>query len=312
MPETNEPSPAPERMRLYAATRFIFPRNYSLRIFAVCFVAVHLPIITFGVIELLRGDLRLELALALLAATLVGTGIAIAGLNGLLQPLRLATRQLQKIQAGEAVDRLPGGGEDLAGQLLAAVGQAAKSTESRIDRLKGIAATDLLTGLRNRRGFDEAVQSALQAGSTGAIAIIDVDRFKQVNDSYGHQLGDRLLRGLADRIRDSVRSGDIGGRLGGDEFAIFFPGLAPENARDILDRVESSLARRPLATIDQQTVSVSCGLSFIRQPGREAIEAAIAEADDEMYAAKRNNRLSRQRAPSNSEKHDAERRTAES
>jgi diguanylate cyclase (GGDEF)-like protein len=293
-PDTN---PATDmRMRFYQATRGVFPRSYSARIFALCFASVHVPIIAFGAFEAWNGELRLDVALVLLVATVAGTAIAIGGLWGLLAPIRIATDQLRRMQEGERIEHVPTGGEDLAGVLLEAVGRAGLSTQARIHTLKGVAATDPLTGLRNRRGFDEALPECLAAHGPSAIALFDVDRFKAINDNLGHERGDDLLRGLADRMRDNLRKNDLAVRFGGDEFAIVFAGASEAEAEQIVQRITRSLALRPLAAIDGEPVGVSVGFARIAASGREAVAQAFAEADAHMYERKRARRGEREGA----------------
>lgn len=97
-------------MRIYNATRFLFPRSYRLRVFAICFGSVHVPLITFLVGQGLRGEWEWSTFAALLIATLVGTIVAVIGLAGLLAPIELAMARLAQLQAGEPVDECPDGG----------------------------------------------------------------------------------------------------------------------------------------------------------------------------------------------------------
>lgn len=273
-------------LQFYNATRFLFPRSYRLRVFAICFGAVHVPLITFLVVQGLRGDWEWSTFTALLVATLVGTIVAVVGLAGLLAPIELAMARLAQLQAGEPVDACPDCGEDLAGDLLRATASAAHSANQRIDILKGVASTDTLTGLANRRGFLESLQANMRHGAKGTLALLDGDRFKQVNDRLGHGEGDRLLKTIANKIRDGIRETDIAGRWGGDEFVIFFDGLDREAAQAAVTRVHAAVLRRPPVLLDGEPVAFSRGFAELSRPGRAALDRAMARADRALYEDK--------------------------
>lgn len=271
-------------MRLYNATAFLFPRHYSLRMFALSFGAVHVPLITYLVIEALRGEWDWPIFLALLVATIIGSALAIVGIGGMLAPVSEATRGMRALRDGQALPDIPVGGPDLAGELLESVAHASRSTIERLDELKGLATTDLLTGLLNRRGFVEAVEQGSGAG--GTLALFDLNRLKLVNDRLGHAEGDRVLRALAERIRVRNRPGDSVGRWGGDEFVAFFKDASIEEARAIVGRAERSLRLRPIGKLDGRPIDVSVGYAALAAIEDGALEAAITAADREMYSHK--------------------------
>ncbi len=135
-----------------------------------------------------------------------------------------------------------------------------------------LATTDDLTGLRNRRGFFE-VARARWAESTGAAAVgfVDLDGLKVVNDSDGHEAGDRLLRRIATALRASVRDTDVVARIGGDEFAVFCADLSPD---ELQARLENAVSRR-----------ASIGTAALGDIA--LLPDALLEADARMYDAKR-------------------------
>ena len=145
-------------MRFYRATSFIFPRHYTARIFTISFGAVHIPLITYLVLEAIRGHWDWQTFTVLLISTVIGSGFAIAGLAGLLRPVSVATRGMRALRDGTPVQDIPAGGPDMAGELLESVAHALRSTSERFDELKDMAVTDPLTGLFNRRGFAELLE----------------------------------------------------------------------------------------------------------------------------------------------------------
>lgn len=154
------------------------------------------------------------------------------------------------------------------------------------------ARTDSLTGLLNRAGFLARLEQVLLSRPAGivSLALVDVDRFKLINDNSGHQTGDVVLQEIAARISGELRSSDAVGRLGGDEFVILLVTPSREIAIDICSRVVASVSTAPvdLPAGGQISTAISCGLARYR-PGLSA-EEFIHEADLALYEAKRNGR----------------------
>lgn len=152
--------------------------------------------------------------------------------------------------------------------------------------------TDDLTGLFNRTGFTDGARRKLARSHDKGVylAMIDVDRFKQVNDTLGHLAGDAVLASLGKTMKRHVRSTDILGRLGGDEFALLLDVEAEHHARQICESIVAAVASTPAALPGGESISVSisCGLARYRQ-GTE-LEMLKHEADMALYAAKRRGR----------------------
>ncbi|CUU56876.1 diguanylate cyclase (GGDEF) domain-containing protein [Parafrankia irregularis] len=151
------------------------------------------------------------------------------------------------------------------------------------------AATDPLTGLPNRRHFVEQAtveaDARLPADRPTSAAMIDVDRFKQVNDLHGHAVGDEVLVEIARRIERCLRRGDLAGRLGGEEFAVLVTG-GPDVAHALGERVRLAVCDRPVQTsAGPLHVTVSVGTATV-DPDEPALAAVLAHADQSLYAAK--------------------------
>jgi len=160
--------------------------------------------------------------------------------------------------------------------------------KSREDELMRAATTDPLTGLLNRAAFRRAAQEALALAARGtpsALALLDLDHFKRVNDTHGHAVGDAALMMLADLLRDSLRPYDSIGRIGGEEFAVIFHGLPLRAAAAVCERLCARLAATPLdlATARLQ-LTMSAGLTEFR-PGF-GYDVAYRAADHALYNAK--------------------------
>jgi diguanylate cyclase (GGDEF)-like protein/PAS domain S-box-containing protein len=165
---------------------------------------------------------------------------------------------------------------------------ARKATERQ---LAADAMTDPLTGLFNRRAFRVAVERrsvAAGAKSTDCVALLDIDHFKVINDSFGHPAGDEVLRGFARVARRMVREHDLVARVGGEEFAIHFPDTSVEQAMLICERLRAEIAKSSLAAgVASVRITVSGGVAPI---GPEGLAQALEVADLALYSAKRKGR----------------------
>jgi diguanylate cyclase (GGDEF)-like protein len=145
--------------------------------------------------------------------------------------------------------------------------------------------TDQLTGLANRRVFLSALEEELASTDTGALVFLDLDDFKEVNDSLGHAAGDALLVDIAQRLRQVTRDGDLVARLGGDEFTILLRGVTdPGELERIVERITECL-REPIV-FDHHEVPARASVGGIWLGGDEA-ESVLLRADAAMYRAKR-------------------------
>lgn len=148
----------------------------------------------------------------------------------------------------------------------------------RSQAYRELAFRDPLTGMANRRAFEDELVSVTHQGSAdAAVMMIDVDKFKTVNDTRGHDAGDELLRAIARAISDSVRPSDVAARVGGDEFAILLPATTIELACEIGERVRAAVDDSSLLP-----VSLSIGVAPLAKDSRVALLAA----DTALYKAK--------------------------
>ncbi|MFY8322374.1 diguanylate cyclase domain-containing protein [Pseudomonas aeruginosa] len=158
-------------------------------------------------------------------------------------------------------------------------------------QLLEMAYRDPLTGLGNRKAFDEQLgQALLRAGSGGselALLYLDLDRFKEVNDRFGHDIGDALLRTVAERVRSTLRQPDKAYRLGGDEFAVLLEDSQENNPQRLAERLLAALVQ-PIALNGERIdfVTPSIGIALYPQHAGDA-EGLVRAADSAMYEAKR-------------------------
>jgi diguanylate cyclase len=176
--------------------------------------------------------------------------------------------------------------------------QASRENAALIERLESAerkAKTDPLTGLLNRRGMTESLRRAMEtARETGmplSVALLDIDHFKQINDQWGHAIGDEVLRYMGSFLTHCLKNaeGSFSCRFGGEEFVLVLPGMALATACKALESIRAALARQVMRRASDGArlgkVSFSAGLAQMR-PG-DCVEALIDRADSAVYTAKR-------------------------
>ena len=163
-----------------------------------------------------------------------------------------------------------------------------------LQRAKLASETDDLTGLLNTRGFAIAANrlfgQALRYGRAASVLMIDPDNLKGMNDAYGHDAGNRLLRDLAAVVQSQLRATDLPARYGGDAFIVLLPETPPKGALDVAERIRNAICAAPLAVAGRTIAcTVSVGVSCFPDDGR-SIDALAARADRALHQAKKNGR----------------------
>lgn len=174
-----------------------------------------------------------------------------------------------------------------AAQLKRAILAGLAAMSSTIRRLNTESLTDPLTGLLNRRGLQEFLESWREAGRGFAVILLDIDHFKRVNDTWGHDGGDRVLASLGALVRKALRPGDVPCRSGGEEFAILLPDTPLEQGVQIAERLRRQVAETPLGV--DAAITISLGVAHF--PGTAAdVAAVLKHADRALYRAKEQGR----------------------
>ncbi|WP_404709875.1 GGDEF domain-containing protein [Sphingomonas sp. MMS24-J13] len=161
------------------------------------------------------------------------------------------------------------------------------------DQARRLAATDMLTGLLNRRGFEEAaralIASARRHGRSVAVVVINVDRFKQVNDRFGHPAGDRVLCQLCGTIAEGIGRRDIFARIGGEEFALVMADVDLEAAECAAEVLRAAVAEMVVDLATPLQVTASFGVAELRDSDGELADV-VRRADEALYRAKETGR----------------------
>lgn len=163
----------------------------------------------------------------------------------------------------------------------------------QIEALRTAVRIDALTRVGNRAAFDERLQEAIDRlrryQQTFSLAMIDIDHFKKINDTYGHQAGDRILKGLATKIKASLRASDVVCRYGGEEFGAILLKADLTTARQVAEKLRDSVGSSNF-TLDHTTIRITISIGVAEARPEETAESLIQRADRALYKAKERGR----------------------
>lgn len=167
--------------------------------------------------------------------------------------------------------------------------------KERNQRLEELSNTDPLTQLANRRQLMRVAHQEFQRSQRAAhplsLIMVDIDHFKSINDTYGHQQGDVVLKVVAEALRSQLRDYDLASRFGGEEFALVLPETGPLPATQVAERIRAAVAHLKFSgSMEKLKMTVSLGVATVPDPAIHNIEDLIRLADDALYAAKREGR----------------------
>lgn len=222
----------------------------------------------------------LTLSSGLTLLIIMGIHILIVG------PVFRLLRRLQQVQAGDSAT------QELSRNLHGEPLILAQQLETAFDKLATLSKTDQLTHLANRRHFDEVLTAfyhqARRYNRPLSLMEIDVDFFKVVNDTGGHQLGDEVLKDVAGALERICRKADLPARVGGDEFCVLLPETIASDAAAVAERVRKEVAHQVVATdVLKLNVTLSIGVTDLNSGEINSPGAMMAMADEALYAAKR-------------------------
>jgi len=225
--------------------------------------------------------LSLSVGLALLV--ILGSHMLVTG------PVVRLLQRLQKLDAGE------GSAQNLARDLHGEPRMLARRLENAFEKLAHISKTDQLTNLANRRHFQEVLEcfyhQARRYNRPMSLLVMDVDFFKAVNDSGGHQAGDEVLKLIAAAIEEACRKADLPARFGGDEFAVLLPETPAKDAEAVGNRIRKAVDQLLIRVAGMEFhVTTSIGIADLNSGEMDSPGAMMALADRALYAAKQNGR----------------------
>jgi len=213
------------------------------------------------------------------------------------QDLRASRDAIRAAGDGTAIDEVVRMASSMLDRVLSAEAKLQEATQEadklrhELEEARDDARRDPLTGLPNRRAFEDAFAAALADRAKVSVAICDVDKFKSVNDRFGHAVGDRVLKAIAEALRSGCDE-HLVARYGGEEFVVMFTGLAPTDALSTLEGARAAVAakRYRLRETDAPlgAVTFSAGLTGVQQG--DTIGSALGRADRLLYAAKEDGR----------------------
>ncbi|HEY5000139.1 MAG TPA: diguanylate cyclase, partial [Usitatibacter sp.] len=221
-------------------------------------------------------------------AMLVAGSLIIA--RSITRPVQRLAEAALRVQEGDYARHVDVERKDEIGQLALSFNHMLDGIESREKEILRLAYEDGLTGLPNRAMFNEQLAQAMRAARRGglplAVLLLDMDRFKAINDTLGHPTGDQALREVGLRVRKALRDSDVVARLGGDEFAILLASGNADNAKVVAGKIHLAL-ENPLV-IDGQTMDVAASIGIARFPEHgDDPSALLRAADVAMYESKR-------------------------
>lgn len=176
-----------------------------------------------------------------------------------------------------------------AAQLKESLLEGISLVQQQISRLHQDALTDPMTQLYNRRGMQKQITHCQGVCQQISVIALDIDHFKRINDSYGHDIGDRVIKTIAEVMRSSSREQDVICRSGGEEFVILQPNTSPETANQLAEQIRSRVESANLVGI-KHNVTISCGIACWQKQSELSIEQTITLADEALYSAKRQGR----------------------
>lgn len=273
-------------MRLYTWLDRISPNSFVMKAFLIAFAGTHIPLLATCAFLVLStdGPFPWGVVLVLLVATVFGAAFTLILLRLLLQPIVTTSRAANDYRETRAAPNLPRFYADEAGILMREFQALIEHSEEALAATARLSLVDPLTGLKNRRGFEAAARECQHAHQPGLLAMIDCDHFKAINDTFGHQVGDRMLQSVAAIIARTTRQDDIAARFGGDEFVVMMNG-EPSDVEPVADRLRAALAR---IEVPGSARPMHCSVGMVRFSRDDSIEQAIAAADKALFAVKRN------------------------
>ncbi|MBA3275719.1 MAG: GGDEF domain-containing protein, partial [Chloroflexia bacterium] len=285
-------------------SRVLFPHSYVGKILLLTFAAAHIPLIGLVTYMAVRSPVDRATTISVVAvglvATLVGSGVAMAGIWVLLTPVASSSRALERYLHDGVRLPLPTDVDDEGGRLMANVHGTLEGLDSTIGQLEELVIRDELTRVYNRREGTRRLLEQVDAGraAPGELVLIlfDADELKAINDQWGHGVGDRVLQRFAGIVAQRVRTHGWVARWGGDEFvAVVWETGADRLAERLIQEVTRDLDSAPLRLAGGEQLRPTMSAGLARRTAGDDLEALFDRADAALYRTKRKRGSSRTR-----------------
>lgn len=273
-------------MWVYRQLDRLCPESYLGKLFLIAFVGTHVPLLGTLVFILSQRPMAFPLGLvvALVGSTLFGVIMTWFALRAVVSPISRASLAASDYQRRRSVPDLPATYRDEVGVLLRSVQTMIEEIEETITDTERLALFDPLTGLLNRRGLFAEWRSLASApgGTSAVVMVLDVDRFKEINDTNGHAVGDRVLSRISAQIKSALGENDFAARLGGDEFVI----VLPDRPSSGVFELSETIRHHARADDDVSVTTLSAGAVFQAAITERSLDEALILADKALYVAK--------------------------
>lgn len=241
-----------------------------------------------------RAKLVLSIICLFLAATVVAVAIGLLMARSILRPVRALEQGARYFGEGNLSHRIASTHQDELGQLAATFNNMADQLQRQQSALSELSMRDALTGAYNRRELhrrlEEEINRSRRYRRPFSLLMLDCDHFKRINDTYGHQSGDEVLRQITAELITAVRSNDFVARYGGEEFAIILPETPLTGAMELAERIRARIERHAIAITVRENINVTASLGVASTEQVTTGDELIAKADEALYAAKRTGR----------------------
>jgi diguanylate cyclase (GGDEF)-like protein len=255
----------------------------------VAFIGTHVPLLAtfiYTITSVLGKAAKVRIILTALSTTLMGAAGTLYAMHKLLVPIKQTSQSLHYYLEENKIpdaDELPEHYPDQAGRLMADTRFAIQKLDRVIRDLESLSTQDYLTGLYNRRSCEmrlgEDIARSKREELPISLAVLDMNRFKQINDEYGHAVGDAALKHVAGIINSGIRAGDWVARWGGDEFLIGFFNTGEMQARATTDRLRELVGRKPLELADGGLIPLSFKAGICQHNGMDLAGDFFRKAD---------------------------------
>ncbi|MNJ47518.1 Response regulator PleD [compost metagenome] len=235
------------------------------------------------------GQLMRDMLIKVIPAGVVGLVVILIATLLITRPLRQLADSAEQLAAPQASERLNAINTWYAeaAAIRRALLSGVQLLQQKLGSLSHQAQSDPLTGLANRRAMGAALDALSQAQRPYAVLALDIDHFKRVNDTFGHDAGDEALKQVATIIAENSREQDLACRAGGEEFVLILPEASLEVAREIAERIRQTIASTPVAQVGTLTISIGVASRSIETPTAESV---LKRADQQLYLAKETGR----------------------